>query len=81
MPPTLMTAQPTVFVLQCEDCGRLRSTMCASTCPWLHVTTNVAPRARSSIDPSPDSSRTSPEPQASISRQGFKPPRVEAYNG
>jgi hypothetical protein len=33
--PHPMTAQPTVFVLQCEDCGRLRSTMRASTCPWL----------------------------------------------
>ena len=42
-----------VFVLQCEDCDGLRSTMRASTCPWLHVTTNVAPRARSSIHPSP----------------------------
>src|SRR6516165_2480714 len=30
---------PTVFVLQCEDCGRLRSTMRASSCPWPHVTT------------------------------------------
>ena len=32
--PHPMTAH-TVFVLQCEDCGRLPSTMRASSCPWL----------------------------------------------
>jgi hypothetical protein len=44
--PHPTTAQRTVFVLQREDCGRLRSTMRASTCPWPHVTQTVAPRAR-----------------------------------
>src|SRR6516164_4020601 len=50
--PHPMTVQPTVFVLQCEDCGRLRSTMRACTSPWPHVTTTVAPRTQFCSHPS-----------------------------